>query len=75
MTGADGSVEIARVDHAHGDAENPLTDDELNAKYRAAAKVALDDDACEKLLAKMWQLERLEHAADIAALAAGNASA
>jgi|GEM_PF-165577 len=71
VTGADGSVEIARVDHAHGDAENPLTDDELNAKYRAAAKVALDDDTSEKLLTKMWQLERVKHAADIAALAAG----
>jgi 2-methylcitrate dehydratase PrpD len=63
-------VEIARVDHAHGDAENPLTDDELNAKYRAAAKVALDDDASERLLAKMWRLEQLERAAEIATLAA-----
>lgn len=75
VTGVDGSVEIARVDHAHGDAENPLTDDELNAKYRATAKIALDDDTSEKLLTNMWQLERIEHASDIAAQAAGKASA
>jgi 2-methylcitrate dehydratase PrpD len=75
VTGIDGSVEIERVDHAHGDAENPLSDDELNAKYRAATKVALDDDTSEKLLGEIWQLERLEHAADIAALAAGKATA
>ena len=74
MTGVDGSVEIARVDHAHGDAENPLTDDELNAKYRAAAKVALEGDESEKLLTKMWQLESLKRATDIAVLAAGKAS-
>jgi len=69
VTGVDGSVETARVDHAHGDAENPLTDAELDAKYRAAAKVALPDDRAEALLAKLWRLETLERAAEIAALA------
>jgi 2-methylcitrate dehydratase PrpD len=74
VTGIDGSIETARVDHAHGDAENPLTDAELDAKYRALAAVAIDADASEALLAKMWNLERLEQAAELGALAIGKVS-
>jgi len=71
VTGADGSTEVVRIDHAHGDAENPLTDGELDDKYRALAGVAIGADAVEPLLQKMWDLERLERAAVLGDLAIG----
>ncbi|HVO89022.1 MAG TPA: MmgE/PrpD family protein [Casimicrobiaceae bacterium] len=70
-TGVDGSVEHARVDHAHGDAENPLTDDELDAKFRGLATVALDRERSELLLAKMRDLEHVARAAEMGELGAG----
>jgi 2-methylcitrate dehydratase PrpD len=71
MTGIDGSVETARVDHAHGDAENPLSDGDLDHKYRELAAVALDARAVESLLQKMRDLEHVARAAELGALAIG----
>jgi 2-methylcitrate dehydratase PrpD len=71
VTGADGSVETARVDHAHGDAENPLSDGGLDHKYRKLAAVALDERSVESLLHKMRDLEHVARAADLGALAIG----
>jgi len=71
VTGADGTLETERVDHAHGDADNPLTDSELDEKYRALAGVAISGDASDKLLARMWRLESLARAAEIGDLALG----
>ena len=75
ITGGDGSVETARIDHAHGDAGNPMSDAELEEKYRALAAVALDDDAAQQLLDSIRTLETVPHAAALGALAAGPAPA
>jgi len=71
VTGVDGTIEFARVDHAHGDYENPLSDDELDHKYRGLAAVAIDSGAAEELLTKIRSLEQVARAADLGALAAG----
>lgn len=73
VTGTDGSVELARVDHAHGDADNPMSDAELEEKYRGLAAVALDGGKAELLLGNIRMLERMERAAELGALAAGTA--
>lgn len=72
VTGVDGTVELARVDHAHGDAENPLSDADLDHKYRGLAAVALDNGPAEQLLDKIRNLEQLERAAELGELAAGS---
>ena len=71
VTGVDGSAEFARVDHAHGDADNPMSDAALEEKYRGLAAVALEGNAAEELLDQIRTLERLENAATLGALAAG----
>ena len=71
VTGVDGTVETARVDHAHGDAENPLSDAELDLKYRKLAAVVLDQESVESLLQRMRGLERVESATELGALALG----
>jgi 2-methylcitrate dehydratase PrpD len=71
VTGADGSVETARVDHAHGDAENPLSDGELDDKFRGLAAGVLEPRAAGQLLEKIRGLERLALAAEVGDLAIG----
>lgn len=72
VTGVDGSVETARVDHAHGDPENPLSDADLERKYHGLAAVALDSGAAGQLLDKIRNLEQLERSAELGELALGS---
>jgi 2-methylcitrate dehydratase PrpD len=71
VTGVDGTLETARVDHAHGDFENPLSDADLDRKYRGLAAAVLDSGAAEQLLEKIRNLEQLTRAAELGELAAG----
>ncbi|MBK9607459.1 MAG: MmgE/PrpD family protein [Betaproteobacteria bacterium] len=71
VTGVDGTIEHARVDHAHGDYDNPLSDADLDRKFRKLAAVALEHGAAEELLEKIRGLEALGRAADLGALAVG----
>jgi 2-methylcitrate dehydratase PrpD len=71
VTGADGSVETARVDHAHGDAENPLSDGELDDKFHGLAAGVLEPRAAGRLLEAMRGLEGLAFAAEVGDLAMG----
>jgi 2-methylcitrate dehydratase PrpD len=48
-----------------GDPDNPLTDDELTAKYRELATPVISEAASESLLAQLWQLERIEDLANL----------
>lgn len=57
LTLADGSVLRADFPHQKGGPDNPLSDDEVRAKFRANAGLALDDDALETLEASILSLE------------------
>ena len=61
------NVEIETSDGKHyrhhaptrkGDPDNPLTDDELTAKYRELATPVLGKATGEALLVQLWQLEQ-----------------
>jgi 2-methylcitrate dehydratase PrpD len=73
VTGPDGWVEIERVDDAHGDPENPLSDAELDAKFRGLAAGTLQRDSAERLLALIRDLDRLPDLTELGCLAAGRA--
>jgi 2-methylcitrate dehydratase PrpD len=45
-----GRVLSAHAAHARGSIDRPMTDGELNAKFRSQARMALADAACERLL-------------------------
>ncbi|MBI2525131.1 MAG: MmgE/PrpD family protein [Candidatus Rokubacteria bacterium] len=71
LTGTDGSIETARVDHAHGSAEWPMDDGELDEKFRGLASGILEERTASRLLERMWDLEGVERAAEIGELALG----
>jgi 2-methylcitrate dehydratase PrpD len=68
---ADGRVIEERVAAARGTADNPLTREELEAKFRRLAEVVLPADRVTRLTATLRGLGDLADVRDLAALAAG----
>ena len=56
---------MKRVEHAKGQPQNPLTDAELETKFRDCAARALPGDQVDGLLAAVRELEAV---ADVSAL-------
>jgi 2-methylcitrate dehydratase len=49
------------VDHAKGSPKNPLSDEEIVAKFRANAAWVLDKKAQDKVVDLTWRFEELEN--------------
>ncbi len=59
MTFADGSKISKRVDFPRGHYRNPMTDDEVVAKFRRLAKGVVSDASADRILSQAWKLEEL----------------
>jgi 2-methylcitrate dehydratase len=57
VTTTDGRRLTAETSHPKGHAGNPLTDDEVERKFRGLAARALGQEGCERVLAQAWSLE------------------
>jgi 2-methylcitrate dehydratase len=57
---SDGRTLAEQVDYPHGHAENPLTDSEVEAKFRQLSDRVIGGSRAEAALRWMWQIE--EHA-------------
>jgi 2-methylcitrate dehydratase PrpD len=62
----DGRALDCHVAHALGSVERPMTDGDLEAKFRGLCAPVLDDSACDSIVAACWALEQ---SADSGALA------
>ncbi len=54
----DGRQFVETVDHAKGSPENPLSDDELIAKFRANAEGVMDKERQDAIIAATWDFEQ-----------------
>ncbi len=59
ITCADGTKVNKRVDFPRGHAENPMTDDELVAKFKRLADGVVTDATAEQTLETAWKLDTL----------------
>lgn len=66
----DGCVVAIHVEHALGSADNPMSDADLDRKFKALAHGTLDATQAERLLAACWAVEERADVAEIARLAA-----
>lgn len=57
ITTTDGKVYEEQVDHAKGSPENPMSDDEIVAKFRANASAVLTPEKQDRLIKATWGLE------------------
>jgi len=64
ITTEDGQSFTVQEDHAKGRAENPLSDEELVAKFRANASGAMSDAAMDKIVDATFALEQVGDVGD-----------
>ena len=57
VTTTDGRRVVAETSHPKGHYRNPLTDGEVEGKFRGLASGALGAEACNRVLAEVWNLE------------------
>jgi 2-methylcitrate dehydratase len=57
VTTTDGRRVVAETNHPKGHYRNPLTDSEVEGKFRALAFGALGAEGCDRVLAEVWNLE------------------
>ena len=60
ITCADGTAAQKRVDYPRGHAGNPMTDEEVVAKFRRMAAGVLSNGTAESVLDQAWNLEKLK---------------
>lgn len=65
VTTKSGQRKVAEVDYPRGHVKNPMTDDELNAKFTGLAGRVLPEERVERALNQLW---RLDEAADLRAI-------
>ena len=65
----DGRVFERHIEHAAGSTDNPMSDRELDAKFRALAQGVLPEGQLEAVLEKCRAVGELENVAEIARLA------
>ena len=57
VTRADGSQHVREIRHPRGHARNPMTDDELTAKYRANVAGRWTDAKAERVAELVWSID------------------
>jgi len=60
ITTTEGATHTAQVDHAKGSPQNPLSDDEVVAKFRANATGVLAKDRQDAIIEATWNFEEVE---------------
>lgn len=63
-----GAVFCKQLDYPKGDARNPLTDGEIEEKFRSLADRVLSSRAQDRLIAAIWELDRCASATKLTAL-------
>ena len=60
ITCADGTKVNKRVDFPRGHAENPMTDEEVVAKFKRLARGVISDETAADILEKAWKLDTMD---------------
>jgi len=64
----DGRSITEKVDHATGAPENPMSDAQLEDKFRNLVSRVLSKEQSEKLLARLWDIDKVDDIGEIMAL-------
>jgi len=68
MTLKNGTIHSVTTEHALGTPGNPLSDDQLENKFRALASDVLAEEQIDPLVACLWSIEKLEAIDELMAL-------
>ena len=67
-----GATHATMVDYHKGHYRNPMSDAEIEAKFRGLAAQVLSNWQADRLLEKLWQLEKLADAGECVRLTVAN---
>ncbi|HWI13167.1 MAG TPA: MmgE/PrpD family protein [Burkholderiales bacterium] len=65
-----GGVHVGEIRYPKGHEKNPMSDAEIEEKFRDLCAVRLDAKQCDEALAALWQTERIDDVGKITALLA-----
>ena len=68
ITAKDGRTFSKQLDYPKGDPRNPLSDAEIEEKFRALAEGVLSEKAQKKLVDAIWNLEKIGSVSKLMAL-------
>jgi 2-methylcitrate dehydratase len=68
VTMADGRKLVREVEHPRGHALNPMTDAEVEKKFRTLVEPRYGKERADRILQTCWKLERLKEAGDLVKL-------
>jgi len=68
LTLKDGRTYTETVAHATGAPENPMTDAQLEEKFRGLAEDVLPKPRCKRLLSMLWNLDKVDDIRELTAL-------
>jgi 2-methylcitrate dehydratase len=58
ITTSDGAIHSEQVDHAKGSPENPMSDEEVQAKFIANCSGVVADEQQQEIIAAVWNWQR-----------------
>src|SRR5207253_1295232 len=70
MTLNDGTTYTERIDHPTGTAENPLSDAQVEEKFRGLAATVIPADRVESAVKLLWDFDRAPDASELLSLLA-----
>ena len=65
ITAANGGIHSAQTSWPKGHGMNPMTDPEVDVKFRALARDALPEERCDQALRTLWNLDQLPDIAPV----------
>jgi 2-methylcitrate dehydratase len=68
LTLNDGRVLVREVEFPRGHAENPMSDAEVEQKFRLMVEPRYGKEKADRILAACWELEKLKHASELVRL-------
>jgi 2-methylcitrate dehydratase len=71
LTLADGRVLVREVEFPRGHANNPMTDAEVEKKFRSMVEPRFGKAKADRILSTCWELEKLKNASELVGLVRG----
>ena len=68
MTMRNGEKIVREIDHAKGDPQNPMTDEEIVTKFRKLTAPVMSEQQMEKALDRLWHLESVHDMSEVLSL-------
>jgi 2-methylcitrate dehydratase len=68
VTMRDGEKIVREIDHAKGDPQNPMTDEEIETKFRKLTQPVMGNEQMDRALSRLWHLETVRDLSEVLSL-------